>query len=455
VTETKVIEGAFTGAGWKVMTEAISHPENYAGGDDWVLGTSVGSRTLQSVSPQEVRALYETDYKKQWRDFLSAATVRHFAGPQDESRELEKLSGNRSPLFALFCEVSQNTSEASSEIAAAFQPVQEVVAAKPVPQSCREQLKQPSNDTYANALLAVKLCLDNYSLIPQQSGVTPDPRLAKLNECNGLSLQAGNAARQIVKTNDTVWKVDTSVISLLLAPTAPSTPPSPSGEVVGVQQFCSVLRTFGNKSPFDPISHQAATLADFNGVFQPGTGALSKFLDSNKAVFELQGSQYVQKSGKTSYTYLINQAASVQRALYPGNSSQPQFQFTLKASAPEGETSEDVTIDGQELKATGTATSTKTFTWSGTPSGAILRLSGKSYARYESPLGTFQFFEDYVWTRSTTGFHLEWVVRSGPGGQTVQFNGKDEVVVFEFESASIPLFQRGFFAGLRCPSGAR
>jgi type VI secretion system protein ImpL len=452
VTETKVIEGAFTGAGWKVMTDAISHPENYAGGDDWVLGTSVGSRTLQSVSPQEVRALYETDYKKQWRDFLSAATVRHFAGPQDESRQLEKLSGNRSPLFALFCEVSQNTLEASPEIAAAFQPVQEVVAAKPVPQSCREQLKQPSNDTYANALLAVKLCLDNYSLIPQQSGVTPDPRLAKLNECNGLSLQAGNAARQIVKTNDTMWKVDTTVISLLISPTAPPPPPPPP-ELAGVQQFCSVLRTFGNKFPFDPNSHQAATLADFNGVFQPGTGALSKFLDANKAVFELRDSQYIQKSGKTSYTYLINQAASVQRALYPANSTQPQFQFTLRAHSPDGVTSEVMTIDGQEFNVA-SSPKTQNFTWPGAQAEDDLKLNAMSYGQYSGLWGVFQFFQDYNWTRTPSGFHLESTLH-GLGGQTVQLNGKNVVVEFELESAGVPLFQRGFFAGLRCPSGAR
>jgi type VI secretion system protein ImpL len=454
LTETKVVDGAFTGAGWKVMTNSISHPENYAGGDDWVLGTAAGSRTIQNVSPQDVRALYEADYKKQWREFLSSANVRHFAGPQDESRQLEKLSGNRSPLLALFCEVSQNASEASPEIAAAFQPVQEVVAAKPAPQSCREQLKQPLNDAYTNALLAVKLCLDNYSLIPPQPGATPDPRQAKLNECNGLSLQAGNAARQIVKTNDPKEKVDTTVISLLLAPNAAPLPPPPPPGPGGVPQFCSALRALGGKFPFDPNSNQVATLADLNGVFQPGTGAVSKFLDANKTAFELQGTQYIQKSGRTNYAYLINQAASAQRALYPNNSSQPQFQFTLKAHVPEGKTSESVTIDGQELKLTGTAPSSKTFTWTGSPAGATLTMSGETYGQYPGPWGVFRLFNEYTWGRTTTGFHLEWPIR-GQSGQIVRYNGKDEVAEFELESASVPLFQRGFIAGLRCPQGAK
>lgn len=454
VAETKVVDGAFTGAGWKVMTEAISKRDNYAGGDDWVLGPAAGSHTVQSVSPQDVRALYEADYKKQWRDFLNAATVRHFAGPQDKSRQLEKLSGNRSPLLALFCAVSQNTSEASPEIAGAFQPVQEVVAARPAPQSCREQLKQPSNDAYTNALLAVKLCLDNYSLMPPQPGVTPDPRQAKLNECNGLSLQAGNAARQIVKTNDPTWKVDTTVISLLLAPTAPPPNPQPLGGPTGVPQFCGALRTLGSKFPFDPNAPQVATLAEFSGFFQPSTGTLSKFLDANKAVFELQGSQYVQKSGKTNFSYLINQAASIQRALYPGNPTQPQFQFTLKARAPEGETSEGVAIDGQELKLTGTTSKAQAFTWSGSPAGATLTLSGKTYGQYPGPWGAFRFFNEFNWMRTSTGFHLEWTLH-GQSGQPVQINGKNEIVEFDFELPSVPLFQRGFIAGLKCPPGAK
>ncbi len=454
VTDPKVVDGAFTGAGWKVMTDAISHPENYAGGDDWVLGTTAGSRTVQNVSPQDVRVLYEADYKKQWRDFLTAAIVRHFTGPQDESRQLDKLSGNRSPLLALFCEVSQNTAEASPEIAAAFRPVQEVVAAKPSPQSCREQFKQPSNEAYTNALLNVKFCLDSYLMMPPQPGVTPDPRQAKLSECNGLSLQAGNAARQIVKTNDPTWKVDSKVISLLLAPTAPPPPPQAVGGPTGVAQFCSALRVLGNKFPFDANSHLDASLADLTGFFQPGTGALSKFLDLNKTVFTLEGGQYVQKIGKINFGPVITQAASIQRALYPNNSGQLQFQFALKARVPAGETSESVAIDGQEMKLTGSATNTKTFTWSGSPTGATLTLSGKTYSQFPGSWGAFKLFYQYTWTRTPTSFQLAWPV-PGQGGQIVQYNGKNEVVEFELETASVPLFQRGYIAGLRCPPGAK
>ncbi len=454
VTETKIVDGAFTGAGYKIMTAAIANRDNYAGGDDWVLGPAAGSHSVQSVSQQDVRTLYEADYQKQWRDFLNSAAVRRFAGPQDESRQLEKLSGNRSPLLALFCAVSQNTSEASPDIAKAFQPVQEVVGAKPAPQSCREQLKQPSTDAYTTALLAVKLCLDNYSATSGQPGVTPEQRTAKLNECNGFSFQAGNTARQIVKTNDPTWKVDTTVISLLLAPTVPVHKVDGGGPLAGQPAFCGALRSLGSKFPFDPNSHQDASLAELNGFFQPGTGALFKFVTDNAGAFELQGSQFISKTGKPVFASLLTQATGIQRALFPGNSNQLQFQFTLEARAPEGESSEVVTIDGQDLNAPATATSAKIFSWTASPAGASLTLSGKSYGRYPGPWGAFRFFQEYTWTRTPTGFHLEWIVR-GQGGQTVQLNGKNEVVAFDLQSVGVPLFEREYLAGLKCPPGAK
>ena len=213
------------------------------------------------------------------------------------------------------------------------------------------------------------------------------------------------------------------------------------------------MKALGRKFPFDPNSHQDAALAEFTAYFQPGTGSLSKFVSAN---FELQGSQYVQKKGKPNLSNLVNQAASIQRALYAGNPNQPQFQFTLKARAPDGESSEGVTIEGQELKASGTGMSTKTFIWSGVPSEATLTLSGKSYGRYPGSWGVFRFFQQYDWTRTTTGtgFHLDWTVR-GQGGQTVQLNGKNEVVEFDFEPAAVPLFERGYLSGLKCPPSAK
>jgi len=290
--------------------------------------------------------------------------------------------------------------------------------------------------------------------MPAQPGVTPDPRQAKLSECNNSSMLAANAARQTVKTNDPVGKVDVLVINLLVAPTSPPPAPQPPTGPGGVAPFCSALRSLGGKFPFDPNSRQTATLAEFSGFFQPGTGAISKFLDANKTVFELQGSQYIQSSGKANFAFVINQLVAAQRAFYPGNAAQPQFPFTLKGRVPEGYINEEASINGQVLKASGSSTATQQFAWPGDQSGATLKLNGISFAQYSGLWGAFQFFQDYSWTRTATGYHLEWTPR-GQGDRPVQFNGKNVVVEFELESAGVPLFQRGFISGLKCPAGAK
>src|SRR5260370_1272650 len=166
--------------------------------------------------------------------------------------------------------------------------------------------------------------------MPPQPGVTPDPRQAKLGECNNLSLQARNVAgTQVVRTNDPVWRVDTTVISLLVAPTAPPKEEHRDG-LAGVSQFCSVLRALSSKFPFDQSSHQEASLAELNGFFQSGAGALSKFLEANKPVFALQGSQSTLKSGRPHCRNPLKPDARIYFRLSPPKSAVSPLPVSLK-----------------------------------------------------------------------------------------------------------------------------
>src|SRR5260370_6936545 len=91
--------------------------------------------------------------------------------------------------------------------------------------------------------------------MPPQPGVTPDPRQAKLGECNNLSLQARNVAgTQVVRTNDPVWRADTTVTSLLAAPTPP--PKQDHRDALpAVSHFCTVLRALSSQFPLEPTPH--------------------------------------------------------------------------------------------------------------------------------------------------------------------------------------------------------
>src|SRR5690348_1998009 len=118
--------------------------------------------------------------------------------------------------------------------------------------------------------------------------------------------------------------MDVRLNTLLEAPTGAAAAPPPPGPG-GMDAMCTSLKGMDAKYPFNPGASQEVALGDFVGFFQPGSGTFSKFLDQNKAVYELQNGQYVQKSGKPqpAMTALVNRAAEIQRALFPAGATAP------------------------------------------------------------------------------------------------------------------------------------
>jgi type VI protein secretion system component VasK len=195
-------------------------------------------------------------------------------------------------------------------------------------------------------------------------------------------------------------------------------------------------------------------MAELTGFFQPGTGALSKFLTANAGAIELQGSQYVLKSGKPSFANLINQAAGIQRSLYPNNSASPQYQFSLKATVPQHMTGETVRIDGQTLNVVGNGQNAQSLTWPGHVGEAELTISDLTYGQSTGTWAAFRLFQNYNWSPVAGGYRLDGQLL-GPGGQIVKFKGEPVVVEFELMTNGVPLFERGYLAGLKCPAGTK
>ena len=50
----------------------------------------------------QLRTLYAKDYINEWRSFLAAASVERFSSLSEGARKLAPLSGNQSPLLAMF-----------------------------------------------------------------------------------------------------------------------------------------------------------------------------------------------------------------------------------------------------------------------------------------------------------------------------------------------------------------
>lgn len=438
------VAGGFTRAGWNFMKGAMQHADQYAAGEEWVLGDQTQSQSGAANSSADLNALYTKDYIQTWRDFLNQATVSRGGSYPDQAQKLASLSGNRSPLLMLLCEASQNTAVDSPDITKAFAPAQQVV-----PAPCQDQVIQPPGQNYVKALNAVQTCLE---AVPP--GLTGDPLTAALAPCNALSGQARAAADQIAQgfAIDQEGKMDVRVKSLLEAPTGAAAAPAPPGPG-GAEAICGSLKGMDAKYPFNPSASQEVTLPDFVAFFQPGGGTFSKFMDQNKAVYDLQAGRYVQKTGKPdpAMAALVNRAADIQRALFPAGATAPQFKFTVKAHPQPEITSEILTIEGQPLKVAGNQQAEKAFVWSGAGGEASLSINGTSFGEFQGPWAAFRLFDYYNWTADASGYHLSWPVR-GFGGQQAKINGKPLVADFDLEAGSVPLFQRGYLAGLKCPA---
>jgi type VI protein secretion system component VasK len=174
-------------------------------------------------------------------------------------------------------------------------------------------------------------------------------------------------------------------------------------------------------------------------------------MDANKAAYDFQGTQYVQKTGKpnTAMLTLINRAAQIQRALYPSGAATPQMKFTVNAHPQPEIANEILTLEGQSLKVAGNQRGSKAFAWSGAGGAASLAINGTSEGEFDGPWAAFHLFDNYTWTGDSAGYHLVWQVK-GFGGQQAKINGKPLVAEFDLDSGDVPLFQHGYLSALKC-----
>jgi len=420
VHEPKVIDGAFTKDGWNYMQSLISRNE-WNTDDEWVLGE--GSQASSAgVNSADVKKLYQTDYIAVWRDFVKSAGVVGLGGPSDASKKLEKLTGNRSPLFELLCEVSENTDGTSADIAMAFKPVSDVVKAP-----CYNLVTQDSTKNYVNALSEFKLCIDRYQENPTDPATQREDVYKK---CRTQDLPVVlKEASSAVKTVDHEADLDKCVVSLLklgACSLSKAPPPPPTSD-----EFCSALNRLALKYPFKAEASEDATLEEFSNFFRPGTGILSKEIASG-------GGKGTTRAG------LLNLGLRIQKSVYPDGSPIPKYQFSVSASAPKGLKSAQLNLDGTLLKLDEETSKTQSFTWPGNKPEAELQAGASTYyGPFAGPWAVFRLFGNYNWSTGRGGYHLESPPLKSPQG--IPF--KDTL---DFKTDGVPLFKRGYLGQLRC-----
>lgn len=421
VREPKTINAAFTKEGWIYMQNLISRNEGNTD-DPWVLGPNANEALTRRVTTADLNKLYQSDYTREWREFVKSASVVSLGGPVDASRKLEKLTGNRSPLLELLCEVSENTTGTPNEIASAFQPVGDVVKAP-----CYNLVAQDSAKTYVNALSEFKVCIDRYQENVSDPATLRDDtyKVCKTQQLPVVYKEASNA----VKTVDHEADLDKCVVSLLkLGGCSPGPireqPSQPSA-------FCSALNRISSKYPFKADSTEEVSLEEFEQIFRPGTGLLS---------------QEITRGGRAGGT-VLRVAQEIQRSLYPSGSPTLHYQFAITKIVPTGMKSAQLDLDGTMLKVDEGAPKTQSFTWPGNTHEAELKFGdSKYYGPFDGPWAVFRLLGNYHWSTAAQGSaHLESPPLKSPQGLAF----KDTL---ELKVQGVPLFRRGYLSQLRCPS---
>src|SRR5262249_25758033 len=140
--------------------------------------------------------------------------------------------------------------------------------------------------------------------------------------------------------------------------------------------MCAQVRPVLAKFPFNPTAQQEVTIQEFDSVFKPKEGVIWELVDGGlQKYLTKQGTHYVvNPSGGVNITPaflgFVNHAADFTEAAYRGGSG-PKFTYSVKPELSPDMQSIKLTIDGQAMTFSGSATS-KPLVWPGTARGVEL-----------------------------------------------------------------------------------
>jgi len=456
VIDNQEVLGPFTKGGWDFMKTALKNPEKYFSGEPWVLGDQATANIDRSKLGQQLIDRYHSDFVNAWRAYMKAASVVRFASLPDASKKLNTISGNQSPLLALFWLASQNMPN-DPDVTPNFQPVQTVEPASSV-----DRYVAPPNQAYMGALLALQTSLEAIASTPQPTDAAAAQTLTNATAARVTTRQMAQAFRldptaHIDSVTQKLLEDPITYVEGLLRSMGPEEL-NAKGKVV-----CGQLHAVLSKYPFNPSAVPEATVAEVNAVFHKPDGALWTFYDQSLAkLLPKQGNQYVPAPGSTitltpAFVNFFNQAAAFGENIYAGGTPDPHFTYSLKPVLTEGIEALGLDIDGQSLNYSGGAAPSKQFTWQGSGTHgakATVKFGGGTplgWSNNDGLWAVFHFIGKADHREPTaTGELLEWTIRIGKEAVTLP-SGKPVIVRFELDMAGAPpVFQKNFASRLGC-----
>jgi type VI secretion system protein ImpL len=457
VVDSYEVPGAFTKGGSVFMLGAFKTVDKFITGESWVVGEDAGGVDKAKLVA-DLSARYAADYAGHWRKFLSSASVARYSNVKDAAQKLSILSGNQSPLLALFSIVSQNTAVPLADVATTFQPVQLVT-----PPTSTDKLIGDKNAPYINALLAFQSSLD------QTANAAGPAAEAAAGQAAGNATAARTAARQIASgfTIDQQGHVHSIVQNLMEAPIAYAEPLLKSfgaAEInVRARAFCSVARPLLAKFPFSPDASAQASLAEVTAMLRPGTGSLWKFYDDAlAAVLPKQGNQFAPNASAgvklaPGFVTFMNRAATFADIMFKDDAQQPHLSFTVGPLPGDPFSTVTITLNGETIRASANGNlESARIDWTGTAREAKLAASngGPEFLIAGPFNGTWAAFQLFYaaddWQASPNGYRVGWGL-STANQRVAAANGRGAKVTVQLDGAPAGVvLRKTFFAGSEC-----
>jgi type VI secretion system protein ImpL len=459
VSDPYEVPGAYTRAGWNVMLDALDHAERYLGGESWVIGEDSGPPLDQQRVVEELRTRYLADYKRHWLAFLDSASIVPFAGLKDASQKLAVLSGNQSPLLALFALASRHTAVRETSIAKAYLPLHVLMP------DTSKKLVSGVTSTYVSSLDGLQVAVERAAAAPMGGS---DAAVSKaLESADNAKLEVKKIARSF--GSEAERGVGAVVQALMVEPISRAETLlrglGPAQMNAAGAAFCAPVRQLMTKFPFNRRSTSPASPAEVAKIFQPGSGTLWTLqAEALQKVMERRGREFVAtESGETRVTpefvRFFNRAVLVSEALFPTGDADPRLSFRLTPVLSGAISSVTLAIEGQTARFTRETPETKSFTGLLAASrlvGLFAELGeGVEVAldEVDEPWGIFRLFHGATRWQTAGDSHLvEWSLTTGrQGGRTVTAGGSTAKVAFRLDFAGQPAVLRpGFFDGLSC-----
>jgi type VI secretion system protein ImpL len=454
VTDPRVVRGAFTRAGFGFMQDAIQHPDKYAQGETWVLGTQAAQALNTSQVSKDLGAQYTSDFLKEWHAFLISAHVGSCGSLKEAPARLNALAGPASPLLALFLTVSHNTAVTDPTIKSTFQPAQALVDP-----NATDRLIGPGNATYVTALSQLAGAVE---LASQNPAAATDPTV--FAPVSQQVVAAGGAAQQAAQAFNVDQQMHTegTVLGLMQAPIqcVAKLAPSPGAPANGGgQKVCAAITPLLGKFPFAPSSPVQASLAEVDAAFAPETGALWGAYNSTLKQFLIpQGSQYGANPAaplpvNPRFAQYFSRAAHVSSTLYPAGQKSASLTFNLRFLPGNGVSNATLVVDGQRIPA---GLTSQQFTWNGTAAQrASLVFDNNEVLQMQGTWALFQLVRTAQITRLAGGYRLDYPINTATtttvAGHAVGGGGGNvKIASFELSGPGADLLVPEGLAGLSC-----